>query len=86
MDKEVLEILKRLETKVDEIQTQQQEDHQILKALEHKAEVNKAEQDKMSNDITHIKGDVEALRKDISTVEIVTANNYADIAKLKAVK
>ena len=33
MDKEVLEILKRLETKVDEVQTQQQEDHQILKAL-----------------------------------------------------
>ncbi|MCB2290745.1 hypothetical protein LGK97_13340 [Clostridium sp. CS001] len=86
MDKEVLEILKRLETKVDEIQVQQQEDHQILKALEHKAEVNKVEHDKMANDITHIKGDVEALRKDISTVEIVTANNYADIAKLKAVK
>ena len=40
----------------------------------------------MGNDINHIKGDVEALRKDISTVEIVTANNYADIAKLKAVK
>jgi hypothetical protein len=86
MDKAVLEILKRLETKVDEIQTQQQEDHQILKALEHKAEVNKAEHDNMANDINHIKGDVEALRKDISTVEIVTANNYADIAKLKAVK
>lgn len=29
---------------------------------------------------------IEALRKDLSTVEIVTANNYADIAKLKAVK
>lgn len=26
------------------------------------------------------------LRKDLSTVEIVTANNYADIAKLKAIK
>jgi hypothetical protein len=26
------------------------------------------------------------LRKDLSTVEIVTANNYADIAKLKSVK
>ena len=81
MDKEVLEILERLETKVDQIQTQQQEDNQILKALE-----NKAEHDKMANDINHIKGDVEALRKDISTVEIVTANNYADISKLKAVK
>ncbi|NLK24922.1 MAG: hypothetical protein GX309_13355, partial [Clostridiales bacterium] len=63
------------------------EEHtQILRALEHSAQVNKAEHDKMSNDIAHIKGSIEALRKDVSTVEIVTANNYADIAKLKAVK
>lgn len=59
---------------------------QILRALELSAEVNKAEHDKMANAIAHIKGDVEVLRKDISTVEIVTANNYADIAKLKTVK
>jgi hypothetical protein len=79
MDKEILEILKRLESKVDE-------NTQILRALEHSSQINKAEHDKMANDIAHIKGDVEALRKDISTVEIVTANNYADIARLKAVK
>jgi hypothetical protein len=29
---------------------------------------------------------VEGLRKDLSTVEIVTANNYADIARLKSIK
>jgi septal ring factor EnvC (AmiA/AmiB activator) len=79
MDKEILEILKRLESKIDE-------NTQILRALEHSSQVNKAEHDNMANDIAHIKGDVEALRKDISTVEIVTANNYADIARLKAVK
>lgn len=79
MDKEILEILKRLESKVDE-------NTQILRALEHSSQINKAEHDKMANDIAHIKGDVEALRKDVSTVEIVTANNYADIARLKAVK
>ena len=79
MDKELLETLKRIESKVDE-------NTQILRALEHSAEVNKAEHDKMDNDISHIKGDVEAIRKDLSTVEIVTANNYAAIAKIKAVK
>lgn len=79
MDKEILEALKRIESKVDE-------NTQILRALEHSAEVNKAEHDKMDNDISHIKGDVEAIKKDLSTVEIVTANNYADIAKIKAVK
>lgn len=48
MDKEILEILKRLETKIDE-------HTQILRALEHSAEVNKAEHDKMSNDIAKSK-------------------------------
>lgn len=79
MEKEILEILKRLETKVDE-------NTQILRALEHSAEVNKAEHDKMSNDIAHIKGDVEAIKKDLLQVEIVTSNNWNEIAKLKAVK
>ena len=63
------------------------EEHtQILRALEHSAQVYKAEQDKISNDIAHIKGNIESLRKDVSTVEVVTSSNYADIAKLKAIK
>ena len=89
-DKEVLDAilaeLKGIKNAVSEIKTQQEEDHLILKALEHNSNVNKAEHDKMNNDIVHIKGDVEALRKDISTVEVVTASNYAYIAELKAVK
>ena len=80
------ELLEKILAKVDRIDTQQQEDHQILKNLEHNSNVNKAEHDKMLNDITHIKGDVEALRKDISNVEIITSSNWNDIAKLKAVK
>jgi hypothetical protein len=40
----------------------------------------------MTNDLAHIKGNIESLRKYLSTVEIVTANNYADISKLKLVK
>jgi hypothetical protein len=86
MDKEILEILKSMQSDIKGIKSKQEETYQIVKALEHSAQVNKAEQDKMANDIVHIKGNVEALRKDLSTVEIVTANNYADIAKLKAVK
>ena len=48
MDAEIFEILKRIESKVDE-------NTQMLRTLEHYAEVNKAEQDKMANDIAHIK-------------------------------
>ncbi|MBZ9686794.1 hypothetical protein G9F72_010705 [Clostridium estertheticum] len=79
MDKEILEILKRLEIR-------QNETYQIVKALEHSAEINKAEHDNMTNDISHIKGNVEAIRKDISNVEIITSSNWNDIAKLKSVK
>ena len=79
MDKEILEILKRLEIR-------QNETYQIVKAIEHSAEINKAEHDNMTNDISHIKGNVEAIRKDISNVEIITSSNWNDIAKLKSVK
>lgn len=75
-----------IKTEVQSIKTQLDENAQILKALEHKADVNKAEHDKMSNDIAHIKGDIEGLRKDITNVEIITSSNWNDIAKLKSVK
>lgn len=86
MEKEILEILKRLETKVDGLEQGQKEIYGIVKALEHSSEVNKAEVDKISNDIAHIKGDVVAIKKDVTNVEVITASNWADIAKLKAVK
>lgn len=71
--------IRRIDTKLDET-------YQIVKALEHSAEVNKSEHDKMGNDIAHIKGDVSAIKKDVTNVEVITASNWADIAKLKAVK
>ena len=101
MDSEMLEILKRLETKLDKgldrletkvysletkvnsLETKLDEHTLILRALEHSAQVNKAEHDKMSNDIAKIQGDVAGIKKDLSQVEMVTANNWADIAKLK---
>ena len=86
MDKEILEILKRLESKIDKIESRQDETYQVVKALEHSAEVNKAEHDKMDNDIAHIKGNVEAIRKDLTNVEIITSSNWNEIAKLKSVK
>lgn len=89
MDIEMLEILKRLEnkfdaldskfdtidSKVNSIEIKLDEHTLILRALEHSAEVNKAEHDKMSNDIAKIQGDITGIKKDLSQVEIVTANN-----------
>ncbi|MBU3090146.1 hypothetical protein KPL42_16865 [Clostridium gasigenes] len=93
MDKEILEILKymqdgikRLESKFDGLEQGQKEIYKIVKALEHSSEVNKAEHDSMSNDIAQIKGDVTAIKKDLLQVEMVTANNWADITNLKAAR
>ena len=72
MEKEILEILKRLETKVDGIEKKLDGVvEQPADLLEFRSEIiNK----------------VDGIREDLSTVELVTANNYKDIAKLKAVK
>ena len=75
-----------LSEKVDNQGAQIKESTQILKALEHLAQVNKAEHDKMSFNIAEISGEIKAIRKDLSNVEIITASNWGDIAKLKAVK
>ena len=72
--------------KFDTLSSQVQENTQILKALEHLAQVNKAEHDKMTHDIAEISGDVKSIKKDLSTVQLVTANNWSDIVKMKSVR
>jgi len=75
-----------LSDKVDNQGNQIKENTQILKALEHLAQVNKAEHDKMSFNIAEISGEVKAIRKDLLNVELITASNWGDIARLKSVK
>lgn len=93
MENKILEILKSIQgqmstmqSDIKSIQSQIDEHTQILRALEHSSQVNKAEQDKISNNIAHIKGDIESIKKDITNVEVITASNWQDIAKLKSVK
>lgn len=71
---------------VNTLKTQQEESYQILKSLEHNSEVNKAEHDKFSNEIAQLTGEIQSMRKDLSTVEIVTARNMESIAQLKIIK
>jgi hypothetical protein len=75
-----------LSDKVDNQGNQLKENTQILKALEHLAQVNKAEHDKISFEIAEIYGEVKSMQKDLSNVELITASNWGDIAKLKSVK
>jgi len=93
MDKEILDILKvmqgdikSMQGDIKSIKTTQEEDTQILRALEHKTDVISAEQEKLKHEFAEIKGDVKSISKDMSCIEIITANNWSDIAKLKAIK
>ena len=72
MEKEILEILKRLETKINEVEKKLDG---VLEQTAHLLEFR-----------SEIINKVDGIREDLSTVELVTANNYKDIAKLKAVK
>lgn len=78
--------IKNVKDDIINIKTQQEESISILRALEHKADVNKSEHDKLFNDIAKLSGTVENMRKDLSAVEVVTARNLENIAQLKLVK
>ncbi|GCD11091.1 hypothetical protein [Clostridium tagluense] len=71
---------------VKSVKTTQEEHTQILRALEHKTDVISAEQENLKHEVAEIKGDVKGIRKDLSNVELITASNWSDIVKLKAVK
>lgn len=100
MDREILEILKTMQSDMKTIQsdmntmqtdmksfkTTQEENTQILRALEHKTNVICAEQENLKHEVAEIKGEVKGIRKDMSSVELITAKNWSDITMLKAVK
>ena len=114
MEKEILEILKNMQSDIKNIKSditsmksditsmksditsmksdiadlkvKQEETYLIAKALEHSAQVNRAEHDKMAHDIAEIKGEVASIRKDLVLVESVTSKNWNEITQLKLVK
>lgn len=62
---------------------QQQENTSILRALEHSAEVNKAEHDRMFNDIDHMKGHLKNIDESLDAVKEILGRHEVDIAVLK---
>lgn len=82
--KEELEPLKiKLEEELAPIKTKLDETYQIVKALEHSAEVNKAEHDKMSNDIAHMEGHLNNIDENIGAVKDIIGRHEVDITVLK---
>ena len=88
MDKELLEALsqmldEKLDNKLDEKLNPIKKDlNEINKKLDGVTEQT-ADLVEFRNEILN---KIDGIREDLYTVELVTANNYKDIAKLKAVK
>ncbi len=78
--------MKSMQGEIAGIKGTQDEHTQILRALEHKTDVISAEQENLKHEVIQIKGEVQGIRKDLSNVELITASNWSDIAKLKAIK
>jgi len=59
------ELMEAMFEKITGMETQQQEDNAILKALEHNSSVNKAEHHNMVNTISHIEGNLKNIDENI---------------------
>ncbi|HEY8889630.1 MAG TPA: hypothetical protein VIM70_05210 [Clostridium sp.] len=81
--KPVFAKLNGLETTVRGIKVQQEEDHLILKALEHNSNINSADHDKMSNDISHIQGSLKNIDEQIGAMAEINGRHEQDITVLK---
>mgnify|MGYP001662121008 CR=1 FL=1 len=80
MDKELLEALSQmLDEKLNPIKKELNEINKKLDGITEQT----ADLVEFRNEILN---KIDGIREDLSTVELVTANNYKDIAKLKAVK
>jgi len=77
------ELMEAMFEKITGMDTQQQEDHAILKALEHNSNVNKAEYDNISNAISHIEGNLKNIDENIGAVKEILGRHEVDITVLK---
>ena len=86
MEKEILEILKDMQQDIKGLkESQERLENKIDGVVEQTADLLEF-RTKITDTVQQIKIDVEAIKKDVTNVEVITASNWADIAKLKAVK
>ena len=86
MEKEILEILKAMQQDIKGLkESQERLENKIDGVVEQTADLLEF-RTKITDTVQQIKIYVEAIKKDVTNVEVITASNWADIAKLKAVK
>ena len=75
-----------LENKVGRGLIQQKENADFIKAIKHAAEENNTKLEGVSLTLAKIEGNTTAIAKKLNTLETVTADNWGEINRLKAVK
>lgn len=70
----VIDKIDKLESRFDNLESQVKENTQVLKALEHKVDVIKAEQDNFTYQLSKISGDVHSIKSAVIKGE--EAYNY----------
>lgn len=86
MEKEILELLKNMDTRLSSIERGQKEIKDEISIINKKLDGVVEQTADLVEFRSEIISKVDGIRDDLSTVELITANNYKDIAKLKAVK
>ena len=87
MNKDDLQAIRQIiQEELKPVKSQLDENAQMLRALEEASKVHKADMDNLTHQVASLSGEVNSMRKDISRIEVATAENWTDIAKLKAVK
>ena len=81
MEKEILEILKAMQQDIKGLkESQERLENKIDGVVEQTADLLEF-RTKITDTVQQIKIDVEAIKKDVTNVEVITASNWADIAK-----
>ena len=70
----ILKMLEQMQNSIDLMQSQIKENTQVLKALEHKVDVVKAEQDNFTYQLAQVSGDVKSIK--LATVKGEKAYNF----------
>ena len=73
----------KLDSRVGSLETKVDENTQILRALEHKADIHKAELDKLNIKVTKIDGKLVNITDDINFLNMSTSKNRYNIGQLR---
>ena len=80
------EKVSNIQEDVGSIKCQQKENTKILRVLEHKADVHKAEMDNLTHDVAELQGGIEDIKSKLDLIDEIVTRNKLDIINLRKVK